>query len=100
MDHSTPDPRTLRRLKAIGLVVAGAMIPLMFDALLDLATMRLPAGRRGWAEHATSLGMLAGGAMTMVIAYRMARYSRFPGTALILLLMAIVVATVALSHFS
>lgn len=100
MDHSAPDLPATQRLKMIGLVVAGMMIPLMLDALLDLATMHPRAGHGGWPAYATRIGMLAGGATTMVIAYRMARYSRRPSAALILLLMAMVVATVAVSHFS
>jgi hypothetical protein len=99
--RTEPSLAALRRLRVISLVVLGAFIPLMLDAVLRVFTLhRTPGSGGSWQQAASSIGMLAGCAATMVIAYRVVRYSKLPGTAAILLLMAVVVATAILSHFS
>ena len=93
-----PSAPSVQRFRVISWVVVGALIPLMLDTLLDLLTTRTHPG--AWRDYADSLSMLAVGAATMVIAFRAARYSKVPGVATILLLMALMVITVLLSHFS
>lgn len=99
MNRPEPTPATVQRVRTLSLVVLGAMIPLLLSTALDLLTVRPSHGAASWRDYASSIGMLVVGIATMIVAFRVARYSKLPGVPTILLLMGLVVSTVLVSHF-
>jgi hypothetical protein len=99
--HDQTSPAVMRRMKTVSLLVIGAMIPLMLDTLVGLVTYSPAPGHPAtWTDRGVYIMMLAGGALTMFVSIRVAAFSKLPRVGSILLLMALVVCTVVLSHFS
>ena len=94
-----PTASTVKRVRIVSLIVLGALIPLLLATVLQLVTFHASTGESPARAFAVNGTMLVGEALTMIVAFRIARYSKLPGTPTILLLMGVMILTVLASHF-